>query len=104
MMRETTSDAPAPTATLAEFEAWARGAGYDEVAVREWQPLQVVDDHGHPFAVHARVVQGEMWLTAEGHTQHLRPGDTFELGADVPHAERYGPDGATYWAARRARR
>ena len=34
--------------------------------------------------------------------RHLRPGDEFTLDREVPHAERYGPEGATYWAARRA--
>ena len=33
----------------------------------------------------------------------IEPGDTFELEAEVPHAERYGPEGATYWVARRNR-
>ena len=42
-----------------------------------------------------------MWLTCAGATRHLRPGDTFELAHAAEHAERYGPEGATYWAARR---
>jgi len=47
------------------------------------------------------VVRGEMWLTRGGEAQHLQPGDKFELVRDEPHAERYGPEGATYWVARR---
>ena len=46
------------------------------------------------------VVEGEMWLTVDGETQHLRPGDRFDLPPGKPHAERYGPEGATYWVAR----
>jgi hypothetical protein len=42
-----------------------------------------------------------MWLTVAGGTQHLKPGDRFALAAGVPHEERYGPQGATYWVARR---
>ena len=42
-----------------------------------------------------------MWLSVGADTRHLRPGDTFELGFEVPHAERYGAEGATYWVARR---
>ena len=87
--------------TFSEFEAKARQAGFDEVLERVWQPGQVVDDHGHPFAVEALVVKGEMWLTLRGETRHLVPGDTFALLRDEPHAERYGAAGATYWAARR---
>ena len=61
----------------------------------------MLDTHTHPFSVKAMVVQGEMWLTVGESTRHLLPGGTFELSSDVPHAERYGPEGATYWVARR---
>ncbi len=88
--------------TFETFAAEARERGYPEVLERVWPAGQVVDDHGHPFAVQALVVQGEMWLTARGQTRHLQPGDRFELDRDEPHAERYGAAGATYWAARRA--
>jgi quercetin dioxygenase-like cupin family protein len=84
-----------------EFESDARALGFNEVLVREWQPLTVVDEHTHPFDARAMVVGGEMWLTVAGLTRHLLTGDTFALDAGVPHAERYGPDGATYWVARR---
>ena len=90
------------TATeIADFKASARAQGFDEVLERVWGPDQVVETHTHPFAVQALVVQGEMWLGCGGRTRHLRPGDRFELARDEPHAERYGPQGATYWAARR---
>ena len=87
--------------SLAEFEAAARREGYDEVAERIWPADTVVETHQHPFAVKAIVVAGEMWLTEGQITRHLRAGDRFELDRAVPHAERYGPEGATYWAARR---
>ena len=90
------------TATeIADFKASARAQGFDEALERVWGPDQVVETHTHPFAVQALVVQGEMWLGCGGRTRHLRPGDRFELARDEPHAERYGPQGATYWAARR---
>ena len=83
------------------FAAEHRAAGFDEVLSREWKPGTVLDTHTHPFSVEALVVQGEMWLTCGDETRHLRPGDTFALGFEVPHAERYGAEGATYWVARR---
>ena len=92
--------------TLPSFESFAaqhRASGSDEVLERRWEPDQVVDTHTHPFSVQALVVQGEMWLTVGGQTKHLRAGDRFELEHSVPHAERYGSDGATYWVARRNR-
>jgi len=83
------------------FEAASRAQGHDEVLVRHWLPLAVLDTHTHPFAASALVVAGEMWLTQAGETRHLRPGDRFTLERDEPHAERYGEAGASYWVARR---
>ncbi len=87
--------------TYDEFESATRAEGFDEVLVREWQPGQVVDTHRHPFAVKALVVRGDFWLTEGDNVRHLQAGDRFELAPDVPHAERYGNEGATFWAARR---
>jgi hypothetical protein len=91
---------------LPSFEAFssdAKAQGFDEVVERTWQPSTALDTHTHPFSVRALVVAGEMWLTVGDDTRHLRPGDEFALEREVPHAERYGADGATYWAARRNR-
>jgi hypothetical protein len=90
--------------SLADFEASARADGYDELLERQWEPSMVLDTHTHPFDARALVTQGEMWLTQQGTARHLKPGDTFTLARDEPHAERYGPHGATYWVARRHQR
>ncbi len=90
-----------PDAGFAEFEAAAQREGFDQVLVREWLPDQQVGTHSHPFDVKARVVRGEVWLSCDGHTQHLRAGEGFELARERPHEERYGPEGATFWVARR---
>ncbi len=87
--------------TFDQFETAARAEGYDEVLVREWQPGQVLEEHRHPFAIKALVTRGEVWLTESGRTRHLRSGDGFELAREMPHAERYGDKGATFWVARR---
>lgn len=86
--------------TFPEFEAAERVIGCDEVVARSWEPNTTSDTHSHPFRARALVVQGEMWLTVDGATRHLRPGDRFDLPAGKPHAERYGPEGTTYWVAR----
>ncbi len=83
------------------FDRQALAQGFDAVVVREWAPATVVPAHSHPFDAHALVVAGEMWLTVGNETRHLRPGDGFDVAAGVEHAERYGPQGATYWVARR---
>jgi quercetin dioxygenase-like cupin family protein len=87
--------------TYEMFEQAARAEGFSEVVERTWAPGQIVDSHGHPFEAHALVVKGEMWLTVNGETRHLMPGDRFVLAANEQHEERYGPQGAVYWVARR---
>ena len=89
--------------TFEAFEAAAKAEGFDEVLARTWPPSAILDAHTHPFSLWALVVEGEMWLTVGEEARHLRPGDEFALDADVPHAERYGAEGATYWVARRSR-
>ena len=89
--------------TFEGFESEARAQGFDEVLERKWPPSTVLESHRHPFALRALVVAGEMWLTVGDDVRHLLPGDTFALERDVPHAERYGTEGATYWVARRNR-
>ena len=86
---------------FAVFESQALAAGYDEALVRPWAPNAVIEHHAHPFDADAVVTEGEMWLTCGDETRHLRPGDTFQLPHGTPHAERYGPEGAVYWVARR---
>ena len=91
-------------ATYDAFHRHARETGADEVIERHWGPNQVVETHTHAFDADALVTAGEMWLTREDGTQHLRAGDTFRLPGGTPHSERYGPEGATYWVARRSAR
>lgn len=92
---------PTMSITFQQFESEALARGFDEVLERRWAPNQVVDEHRHPFAADALVVEGEMWLIDGNGTRHFGPGDTFTLAPGVPHSERYGPVGAIYWVARR---
>jgi AraC-like ligand binding domain len=84
-----------------EFRHKALATGFDEVIEREWAPNTVLETHTHAFGVHALLTQGEMWLTMNDHTQHLVLGSVFDLEPNVPHGERYGAQGATYWVARK---
>ncbi|OSZ73105.1 cupin domain-containing protein [Hydrogenophaga sp. IBVHS1] len=90
-----------PNLNFDTFRIQALTEGFDEVLERQWDPLTLLDMHSHPFAVKALVTRGEMWLTVGDLTRQLRPGDAFEVGRDVLHAERYGKEGAAYWVARR---
>ena len=87
--------------TLDEYRQRQLQNGFDEVAERQWGPNESAATHTHGFSVEALVVQGEMWLTCGNETQHLKPGDSFNMKSGVPHSERYGNHGATYWAARK---
>ena len=89
------------TNSFEAFKTDAIAAGFDEVLERHWAPGTVIETHSHAFGVEAVVTQGEMWLTCGGGTRHLTPGAGFTLAPEVPHAERYGSEGATYWVARR---
>ena len=86
------------------FDVWKREAqeqGFDEVIERKWPPSTVLPSHVHPFSLRALVVEGEMWLTVGDEVRFLKAGDEFAIEREVPHAERYGEQGATYWVARR---
>lgn len=89
--------------TYDAFRAHPLLQGADDVLQRHWAPDQVVPEHAHPFDADAVVSAGEMWLTRGGVTEHLKPGDTFQVPAGTLHSERYGPQGASYWVARRQR-
>jgi PAS domain S-box-containing protein len=90
-----------PPVAFSEFAATALAEGFDEVLERRWKANEVLDLHRHPFALKALMVQGELWLTRGDQTQHVRPGDRFEIAHNEPHAERYGSEGAIFWIARR---
>jgi hypothetical protein len=74
-----------PPPDLDTFRRDALARGFDEVLERQWPPGEVLPTHTHPFAVEAWVVAGQR----------------FTLAAGVSHDERYGPQGATDWVARR---
>ena len=59
--------------TFEEFSALELERGADEVLMREWAAGHTMPVHEHPFDTCALVVRG------------------------VPHAERYGAEGATFW-------
>jgi quercetin dioxygenase-like cupin family protein len=76
-------------------------AGFDEVLVRKWEPNFQNEMHTHPFDTDAIVAEGEYWLTIGKEVRHLKVGDTFKVPRDVLHCEKYGPQGAIFWAARK---
>ena len=74
--------------------------GYSEVLERRWEPNIENEFHRHEFTADAIVIEGEFWLTVEGKTRHLNPGDSFHVPAQVEHKEKYGSAGCVFWVAR----
>ena len=88
--------------TFEQFRSVMLAAGYDEVTERSWEPNTKLDLHTHPFDANAVVVSGYLWLRVNGaEPKRLFAGDTFHVVANTPHAEEYGPEGASYWVARK---
>lgn len=84
-----------------EFRQWLAREGVDTVVAVEREPDGMLDTHTHPFEARALVTAGEITIEAEGRTRRYGPGDVFQLGANIPHIERYGPQGVRYLAGRK---
>lgn len=75
--------------------------GFTEVLTRVWAANQFVDTHTHAFEVRALVLEGELTLRCGSESRRLSAGDVFTLEAQRPHAEQYGPNGATFLVGRK---
>lgn len=65
------------------------------MAVIDMDPGAAVLEHRHPNEQLGFVAKGSLTMTIGGDTRELRPGDTYAIASDVPHAALAGPDGAT---------
>ena len=86
---------------LIEFTAQAMDDGFDEVIQKEWAPNLVLEKHAHPFDARVQVVAGQVKLEFANGSQTYEPGDGFFILRGTEHAEQYGPQGATFWVARK---
>lgn len=83
------------------FREALRRDGYLDVETRSAPPGRFVDTHSHPFDVRLLVLDGSARITCGGEVRDLAPGDVYELEANVPHTEQYGPQGYTFLVGRR---
>jgi quercetin dioxygenase-like cupin family protein len=83
------------------FSAALERDGFSEISTRTQDALRENTAHSHPFEVRALMLEGELSLTFEGRTQLCRPGDVFTMKAGCEHAEKFGPQGATYLVGRK---
>ena len=89
-------------ANLTEFTAQAMDDGFDEVVQKEWTPDLVLEKHTHPYDVRVQVTAGQVHLSLESGRQIFEAGQVFYLARGIEHAEQYGPEGATFWVARKS--
>ena len=82
------------------FERQMRQQGFETVVV-ERPANGSLDLHTHPFEARALVLEGEITIVSEGRTQFCKAGEMFQLDANLPHTESYGPAGVRYLAARK---
>jgi quercetin dioxygenase-like cupin family protein len=87
--------------SLIEFTAQAMDDGFDEVIQKEWAPNLVLEKHVHPFDARVQVAAGQVKLELASGSQTYVPGDGFFIARGTEHAEQYGPQGATFWIARK---
>ena len=87
--------------SLIEFTAQAMDDGFDEVMQKEWAPNLVLEKHAHPFDARVQVAAGQVTLELANGSKTYEPGDGFFITRGTEHAELYGPQGATFWVARK---
>jgi quercetin dioxygenase-like cupin family protein len=59
------------------------------------------EEHSHPFEAKALIIAGQMHIRVGAEERLYRVGDMFHLLANVPHSERYGPEGVEYLVGRK---
>ena len=86
---------------IQEFEAQLKADNFDEITLVEKPIGYVMGEHQHPFDACALITAGDFTLVVDGVSTRYGVGEVFRLGAEVPHLEAAGPQGASYLSGRR---
>lgn len=86
--------------TETEFREQLSSAGFETVVLVEREPGSL-GTHAHPFEARGLVLEGELTIVSDAGEQHCSAGQTFQLAANTPHTESYGPQGVKYLAGRK---
>ena len=86
--------------TEEQFRQRARDQGHCEFFAKDYGPDKDGPLHQHDFSVMLWVVRGQFSLAFEDGTTDYLPGDMCDLAANVSHAERAGPMGASVLLAK----
>ena len=85
----------------AQFLQALKEAGFPDPVEVQQPSHGHLQNHLHPFAVQALVLDGYIEIEINGVTQRYNEGDVFQLAYEEVHAERYGPQGVRYLASRK---
>jgi quercetin dioxygenase-like cupin family protein len=75
--------------------------GFPEAVLVTREANVEMDVHQHPFEARALIVEGDMHIRVGDEEREYKVGDVFQLPANEPHSERYGPNGVTYLVGRK---
>ena len=78
-----------------------RQAGFPEPVEVQQPPHGYLEEHIHPFAVRALILEGEIEIDLAGEVTRYTVGVVFQLDFEQMHAESYGPQGVRYLASRK---
>lgn len=82
------------------FEKALADEGFTSVVVVTRETGEM-DEHTHPFEAKALILAGEIRIRVGADERVYKTGDVFHLAANLPHHERYGPDGVQYLVGRK---
>ena len=73
--------------------------GYNKTVTLNFPKGYVKEVHQHPFSADVIIISGSIKVLVADKEYNLAPGDDFQLGAGIEHAEYTGEDGVTIVAA-----
>ena len=87
------------TITEQEAKAILLERGHKNIVTFTFPKGDVKEAHQHPFYSDLVIVSGSIKIVVADEEYNLAPGDEFQLGAGIKHAEFTGEDGVTMVAA-----
>ena len=87
--------------TTQEFHDELKANGFNEAVPIVREAGYALGEHQHPFDACALITSGDFTLVVDGVSTRYGVGEVFRLGAEVPHLEAAGPQGASYLSGRR---
>ena len=73
--------------------------GYNKTVTLNFPKGYAKELHQHPFSADVIIISGSIKVLMADKEYNLTPGDDFQLGAGIEHAEYTGEDGVTIVAA-----